>query len=605
MPRFPTLILSCLLCSAALAADGIVPEANLSRLAEGGYAAGDKIRVEGIVLDVFTDEIEPGREFITLNANGNLIYLTRNPKTKCAVNIMGLIGSRLSIVGHFIPNGIGRRSMLGPNLEIAEQPDAILIKTAPRDKFDRRSVFCISNMHQAASAVERFRVEGYPIAILHNRRVLLKTDSNTIVNVKLATDLRPVLNKRIEIVGFPETDLFHLCLNRAIWSPFPGRDLTNAPPEEVSVQNLFTDGKGHRRIDVSFHGRTISISGIIRNLPALGNGDGLLYLECGEFIVPVDASSCPKALDGVSISSRVKCTGICFVETSSWQPGDQLPHVDGLVLVLRSPDDVTVLSQPSWWTPFRLLTVIGVLLALMVAILVWNIALRRVAERRSQELFKAKLRRVESDLKVQERTRLAVELHDTIAQNLTGISMEIDTADQLSGDRAQMTKHLHAASRTLQSCRDELRNCLWDLQSRALDEPDMNVAIHKTLEPLTTDANLVIRFNVPRTRLSDNTAHELMRIIRELVANAIRHGCATNIRVAGKIEGNRLLFSVRDDGMGFDPDNRPGLLQGHFGLHGVRERVNQFSGELNIESSPGKGSRISISLDLPAEGQKL
>ena len=232
-------------------------------------------------------------------------------------------------------------------------------------------------------------------------------------------------------------------------------------------------------------------------------------------------------------------------------------------------------------------------------------SLRRIAERRSRDLLSEKIGRIGTELKVQERTRLAVELHDTLAQNLTGVSMEIETADQLSADRDQMTKHLHAAARTLQSCRDELRNCLWDLRSRALEEPDMNEAIRKTLSPLITDASLSVRFNVPRSRISDNTAHALMRIIRELVTNAIRHGQAQNIRIAGSIDGDMLLFSVRDNGYGFDPDTRPGILQGHFGLRGIQERVNQFNGNMVVESKPGQGTHISISLNLPQNGQKI
>ena len=62
--------------------------------------------------------------------------------------------------------------------------------------------------------------------------------------------------------------------------------------------------------------------------------------------------------------------------------------------------------------------------------------------------------------------------------------------------------------------------------------------------------------------------------------------------------GDTLRFSVSDDGCGFDPKTCPGVAQGHFGLQGIRERVNQFDGEMAIESAPGKGSRISVLMRL-------
>ena len=183
--------------------------------------------------------------------------------------------------------------------------------------------------------------------------------------------------------------------------------------------------------------------------------------------------------------------------------------------------------------------------------------------------------------------------------------MEIDTA--LRGDEplpSAAAQHMGRALRTIDSCRGELRNCLWDLRSQALEEEDMNKAIRLTLSQTIGKANLSVRFNVPRSRFTDNTAHTLLRIIRELAANAVRHGHATEIKVAGSIENDVLKFSVRDNGCGFDPDACPGVLDGHFGLQGVRERVASFEGSIRIESAPGKGTRVSVSINTPQGNDK-
>ena len=125
----------------------------------------------------------------------------------------------------------------------------------------------------------------------------------------------------------------------------------------------------------------------------------------------------------------------------------------------------------------------------------------------------------------------------------------------------------------------------------------METAIRQTLEPHVANVKLSVRFNVPRERISDSSAHAILRIIRELTLNAIRHGKATSVWVAGSIEAETLKFSVRDNGIGFDPANCPGDEQGHYGLLGIRERVNTFEGTLRIESEPGKGTKATICLN--------
>ena len=162
-----------------------------------------------------------------------------------------------------------------------------------------------------------------------------------------------------------------------------------------------------------------------------------------------------------------------------------------------------------------------------------------------------------------------------------------------------MTRHLAVADKVLKSCRNELRNSLWDLRNDALEARDLGEAIRRTLLPHVRDVELRIRFNVPRSLLTDNATHEILRIIRELAVNGISHGGSKAIQVAGGVDGGRLLFSVRDDGAGFDPDTAPGVLQGHFGLEGVRERLRQLKGSLVFERMPGGGMRATVAIPLP------
>ena len=272
-------------------------------------------------------------------------------------------------------------------------------------------------------------------------------------------------------------------------------------------------------------------------------------------------------------------------------------HHVGRMLIARGPEAIEIVSRPSWWTARKLLVILSVLTAALVASLVWCRSLRVIAERRSRELLREKVARIAAEMRVDERTRLASDLHDSVAQSLTGVSLQINTALRLADvDSNRMRLQLERASKSIRSCREELRNCLWDLRGKALDTPDMNEAIRLTLLPqMRDDVALTIRFNVPRHKLLDNTAHTILQIVRELVANAISHGHARRIRIAGSLDGHNLMFSVQDDGCGFDPDHVPGSIDGHFGLQGIRERLQKNNGNLKIVSS-SSGTKVTVTL---------
>ena len=273
-----------------------------------------------------------------------------------------------------------------------------------------------------------------------------------------------------------------------------------------------------------------------------------------------------------------------------------------MLVSAEGDESLAVTNLPSFLTPAIIATVFGSIVFLATLILIWNVFLRALIERKGRALLKEQLGHVKAELKTEERTRLAVELHDSLAQTLTGVSLEIDTAGKFADEtNSDMLKHLGIAARTLKSCRDELRNCLWDLRNRALEAKDINDAIRQTLTPHIAGVELVIRFNVPRARISDNTAHAILRIIRELTLNGIRHGKATKIWIAGSLDGAKLRFSVRDNGSGFNPEEAPGFALGHYGLLGIRERIDAFEGEFRIDSTPGKGTKATIAILAPQE----
>ena len=154
--------------------------------------------------------------------------------------------------------------------------------------------------------------------------------------------------------------------------------------------------------------------------------------------------------------------------------------------------------------------------------------------------------------------------------------------------------YLEMARRKMQSCRDNLRNCLWDLRSRAFEEKELAEAIRKTIAPHIGETDVRIEMDIPCRKLSDNTIHAVLCTIREPTINAIGHGKASHITIRGTLDETGLSFTVSDDGRGFDPAHRPGLSEGHFGLQGVSERVLRLGGTFDIASTPGHGATATL-----------
>ena len=575
-----------------------------------GRCDGRPVRMAGLIRDAFRDEIDPAVTFFILESEGETVYAALTMKESGNNAFRHFVGAEVSLVALCQLETMGLRRLMGRFLAIENIDDIHITKPPAKDPFAVPDIRIPSRLRaQEMTALGIRRATGHVIATWHGGNLLLKTGEKRIMRVELAEESYPHHGQHIEVAGSPATDLFNLNLIRAIWRPVQGEPFAEDAPTNVTATALMADDQGRTRINTGFHGRTIRLQGIVRSIPAIGNNDGRLYMECEKYRVPVDLSSCQDSLGDVSIGCRISVTGVCVMESENWHPNSVFPHVKGFMVVVRAPEDVRIISRPPWWTPKRLLVVIGVLLAALAGIFLWNRSLNRLAERRGRELSDESVAHIAANLKVGERTRLAIELHDALSQNLTGVSLEIATAAKLAAQispqpetpnpQLSTLQHLDIAARSLKSCRDELRNCIWDLRNCALEATDMNDAVQRTLAPFIDVINLAVRFNVPRERLPDDTAHALLRIIRELVQNAIRHGHAKNIKVAGYIEDDLLNFSVSDDGAGFDPDNCAGVKQGHFGLQGIRERVNHFGGEMSIKSETGIGTKVTIAIPNP------
>ena len=562
------------------------------------------VQVSGEVNDIIPDNADPRFLFLAVRDETGAVFapVLRDDERLHVREIE--IGSRITLTGICDPAPYTSKRRIGRIFAPVTQ-----ITRIGKASVDRFAVPEVGDFWrtqpEAFAKFGRLRTAGEVIAVWGGNQVVLRTPTDEVVNAELSERPLPKVGETIDVAGLPCTDLYQIFLVRAVWRPRPSapRAARAGTPQEVTLRALFRNDPGRHLFNGKAHGRLLSVRGTVRNL--VSNEEPGFDIEDDGYTLRIDTSTIPEALADISVGCRVSVVGIGVMETEKWNPAATMPRIKGFRVVPRAPDDIAVLSRPPWWTPARLLILICLLAAAFVVILVWNILLRRLAERRGRELAAAEIAALESDLKVRERTRLAVELHDSISQTLTGVSMEIGSANRLGErDAAERHRHLDVAIRSLKSCREELKNCLWDLRNLTFDEASVEEAIRRALKPCLGPTEVMIRFPVPRELLSDNTAHTFLRIIRELAVNAIRHGGATALKIAGSIENGQLLFSVRDNGCGFDPSVCPGMEEGHFGLDGIRERVREFGGTFTLKSEPGKGTKASIAIPVSADTLK-
>jgi signal transduction histidine kinase len=576
-------------CAAALAgtatAQTLPPLISADEFLSGQYDMMP-IRAECIIRDAFRDEINPGYIYLVLLWDGEIIYAAFPVDDITDETITSFLGAGIIATGTPIPRLYGQREKLGRNLQILSSNAIVIHRKPATDIFSVPDVTRLEGTDPSElQHLDRHGFSGIVLAVWEKNNVLLlgkgTAGKDELVVARLATDDVPKYGEHIYVSGFPGTDLHHYTLSRAWWTRTREKP---APPEETaesSARTLTTDAEGRPSFRYDMHGRPVRMRGIVRTTV---NEEGLFMIENEGLLVPVYASAALEKTSEMEIGCTIEVAGTCIMDIEDWRTNSVFPQIHRFLLVTRTPSDLRIIALPPWWTTERILWVIGALLGGIIAILLWNAALSRSAARKGRELYRVQIERVKADLRTEERTRLAVELHDALAQNLTGVSMQLAAG------------HVEIAEKTLKSCRDDLRDCLWDLRSQALEEPDMTQAILKTLRPHTGQSRVTVRFNVPRGKLSDKTAHALLRSIRELAVNALRHGKATDIKVAGALEGEHLICSVSDNGCGFDPVSAPGVLQGHFGLQGIRERVNALGGEFTIESKPGEGVKAKIKI---------
>lgn len=223
-------------------------------------------------------------------------------------------------------------------------------------------------------------------------------------------------------------------------------------------------------------------------------------------------------------------------------------------------------------------------------------------------IYVGRMRHVESRYKavLAERSRIAREIHDTLAQGFVALSVQLQIVDRALPDSPESARqHLNEAQELARTGLDDARRAIWELRSQNAENNDLASRLKQMAERVTAQSDIKTQIEVHGAYrpISEHTESELLRIGQEAVTNVVRHAAASQINIQLHFSRRRVKMTIADDGRGFSGE-APAVPNGHFGIIGMRERVQQMGGNFRVSSKPGEGTQIQVDVATGTEARE-
>jgi signal transduction histidine kinase/ligand-binding sensor domain-containing protein len=244
-----------------------------------------------------------------------------------------------------------------------------------------------------------------------------------------------------------------------------------------------------------------------------------------------------------------------------------------------------VVILPAWWATWWFRTIYGALFVFAI----WIAYVARVRHVSRQLTMRMQER-------VNERIRIARELHDTLLQGLASASLQLEVADRQIATDATAKPLVRRVSQLLRQLIDEGRQTVRGLRLRQSEEENLERALTEISKDLATPHKVKYQLVVEGTArsLRPLVREEIYRIGVEALANAFRHADASAVETVLEYGRTHFRLLVRDDGKGIDPEVLTSGREGHFGLSGLRERAAKMGAQVKIRTAPGAGTEIDL-----------
>jgi signal transduction histidine kinase len=593
-----------------------LPKAERVTAAELATGRFDSRRVE--VWGIVRSEVPAQR---TSTAAPHLAMELRSDGNDLLVRVTDYDPARTNLVdAEVIVRGIAagvfswQRQLLAPIVVAASNADVVVIQPArPVDTLPVVTIRSLFHYSPDGFPQHRVRVRGQFLGRQAGNQLTVR-DATSGLFVESSDGGNLVPGDEVELVGFPEMREHSLWLMEASVHKLGGGVLP--PATASSVSEALQHPYELRRI-----------IGVLTSAPRPGAGSWVLNLRDGESefeaSLPAVGETLPAWLrEGVQLA----VTGIAEPFVLPSQRPTMYPFPRQLRLLARNLADVELVRAAPWWTSPRLtrtvmISLVGALVLLGLTTLAAatlarkNTALREAREQLSaardelatrynvrtgewqEELAARHAAEADFALLTTERTRLARELHDTLEQTIASVALQLDAVKGFfHGQPEESQRLLDAATNQLRESQADVRRSVWNLRSVKLEETTLAEALQQLGEALadTHGPKVEVRCQGVPVQVHPGVASHLFRIAQEGVTNALKHAQARRIEIILDFKPEAVALCVNDDGRGFEP--AAAATDGHFGLRGLKERARALGAELALDSKPGQGTRLRVTV---------
>jgi len=448
---------------------------------------------------------------------------------------------------------------VGPTDSSSNNP-AMDIHTTPLS-----SLRFVSDIHSSPVTVRGSVVLTAPVLYIEDSSGGVAVESPHASSVKIGDELQVtgIVDARPVGVVLRNTTL------RLLWSRGP------APPLSVTALQAVTG---------TFDGMLIEIEGRLQAKNRVQGQSMVLDMQSGHQFYRAILQGARQDLmfDRLRPNSLLRLRGVCVADPTFTQ------NLTSFALLLRSSEDVGIVAGPPWWDMRRLVEGVFVLMILVIAaVFVY---------------FRAEHWRMSAV--VEERSRMAREIHDTLAQSFAGIALQLESA--LHGLRSEdKSAPVTMALQMARQSRREAHRSIAALRTLHTDQSLENM-LRKVLRQQVSETHVELSVASQGTpeMLTGEAEGQVLRIAQEGVANAIQHAAPTRIAVRLLFDNEKLVMEIEDDGHGFEVSAAPASEEGHFGLTGMRERAASLRADLAILSG-SHGTRLSLTVPIPPSRMKF
>lgn len=266
---------------------------------------------------------------------------------------------------------------------------------------------------------------------------------------------------------------------------------------------------------------------------------------------------------------------------------------------LADIDESFTLTNPTIWL-FFFMGLAAIILGIWVSAIIEQSSRRRelIEQLEATRAELAAAERREGVL--EERQRLAREIHDTLAQGFTSIVMHLEAAEQaLPGDPDRLQKHIDRARSTARVSLDQARRVVQDLRPESLEQRSLPEAIERSASHWREETGIPLTTKITGNPIPihPNIEVTLLRTAQEALNNIRKHARATFVQLTLSYMNDVVVLDIQDDGVGLD-GAEPSPLSGGYGLRAMRERAELCGGSVDLESDPGEGTTVVVTIPL-------